>query len=537
MKKYRILLFLFGLFLFLPITKVKAYDEYTLKIVDDTTIEVHDQNMNLRSGEFSGTVYSWNQTTKTLTLKDGIHYTCIESLINEITITSDNDDTFNNYLKGLKVNLRNLNSSNYSSAHTYEYATVYSEAVNANFTVEELGIIDSSIKLQSAGNSAPFSISENKIQTKLGTTPVGNGNITITDSIINTYGIIESDKAGSITINGGSIKAYGLLIPEDSASSNIVIQNHVDVNLSQIEFVDIPNMYIRGPFITCPNKIEIKDNSKVKLNGIVQSNTLEISESNLMGGDYNRYHSPQISVGTLSASYSDIEMYGPVIAATIQLDHSTLYAESDGDDTLKSKYGSDYAEASAIITQTMDLIDSEFRAVSFGDVPALICITKPTTNKDNQVIINDNLDILEFKTVNYYNYGFTPTTTGYNSFILNGFSAMTGYTAMLGDSAQYEVTTAETVEVTLKIKNGTWEDGTTDEKKVTIIKGVTPDKDTFKSVPNIDGYVLSIKETGDNEYTFVYSFLFSRFKFCSCIKVPLPKRIADWESSFIVRIL
>ena len=68
MKKYRILLFLVGLFLFLPITKVKAYDEYTLKIVDDTTIEVYDQNMNLRSGDFGGTVYSWNQITKMIHL-------------------------------------------------------------------------------------------------------------------------------------------------------------------------------------------------------------------------------------------------------------------------------------------------------------------------------------------------------------------------------------------------------------------------------------------------------------------------------------
>ena len=84
-------------------------------------------------------------------------------------------------------------------------------------------------------------------------------------------------------------------------------------------------------------------------------------------------------------------------------------------------------------------------------------------------------------------------------------SVTQGYTALINDTPVYQVTTAHTKEVTLKIQNGTWEDGTTEDKIVTIIDGLKPDKNEFKSTSSIENGILTIKETGENEYTFIYS--------------------------------
>lgn len=118
---------------------------------------------------------------------------------------------------------------------------------------------------------------------------------------------------------------------------------------------------------------------------------------------------------------------------------------------------------------------------------------------------NDNNKILEFKKVNVSDYPFKAIPAGYdtsyNAIIINSDEV---YTIVDGDDAVTVASTDESETITLKILNGTWKDGTKEDKVITVVKGTVITKDYIETLSINDDNVLVLTKTGNNEYTYQY---------------------------------
>ena len=192
----------------------------------------------------------------------------------------------------------------------------------------------------------------------------------------------------------------------------------------------------------------------------------------------------------------------------MELNNSILSSQSGASEKIAqdTTIPVDYSTSSALVAKTVELNNSDLIAISHTDVPAIMIIDPLISNNENQIFVNGENAIESFEIVNYSDYGFLPTN-GLNNITLTtiGVTDNEGYTALLNGEASYDVRTSEKVTVKLKIENGTWEDGSTEDIEVILIKGQIPNKDTIKSISLIEGGILTIKQTGENEYTFIYS--------------------------------
>lgn len=346
----------------------------------------------------------------------------------------------------------------------------------------------------------------NIIHTELITTPVGNGNFLIKDSFIDTDGSIGAQ--GDLTIKNSNVKTYGAA---SMTQSSVITIDESTISLLSNTIRQMSDLGIVGTFMVSPNKIVVKDNSKIYSNGIIMSyNTVEVIDSEIKGSnEYDINYIPALVVyEKLTATNSSFDLTGPALIKQIELNNSILSSQSGDSEKIaqETSLPVDYSTSSALVAKTVELNNSNLIAISHADIPAIMIIDPLISNNENQIFVNGENAIESFEIVNYSDYGFLPTN-GFNNITLTtiGVTNNEGYTALLNGEASYDVRTSEKVTVKLKIENGTWEDGSTDDIEVILIKGELPNKDTIKSISLIEGGILTIKETGENEYTFIYS--------------------------------
>jgi hypothetical protein len=208
---------------------------------------------------------------------------------------------------------------------------------------------------------------------------------------------------------------------------------------------------------------------------------------------------------TLVLNNSDVDISGSITFNTITLTNSNLSSQTGPNEDALSMLGFDGSTFSALIADSLELNNSNFKAVSLGDVPAVAIEDEITSNKENFILYNDSYQILDIKNVDLNDKGFFNNPNNYTK--VNAFLAgkTQGYTGMLNEKASKVVISGESVEMTIKVVNGTWEDGTNEDKHITMILGVIPDKNFIKTYPTKLNQELKIERTGDNEYSYIYS--------------------------------
>jgi hypothetical protein len=204
---------------------------------------------------------------------------------------------------------------------------------------------------------------------------------------------------------------------------------------------------------------------------------------------------------------SKIDIKGIITSTSIDMEKSFIKVEADTFTFQENVIDT----ASALVAVNLKMRNSDFIAISNTAVPAFILVNEIDIDKDNFILVDKNNNILELKQVDLEEYGFFVNPNNrprqMNEEFFSSDSNIQAYTGLYDNKASMYVSTSELITYTLKIKNGKWADGTIEDKTVTLAKGDIPTKELFKSY-GIPGYdVLTIKKTGDTEYTFVYSVL------------------------------
>ena len=132
-RKYRILLFLIGLFILIPIVKADN-EEYAIYIDTDNSVylcradgnsftAINNDNLLLCISEqritdtdIRDSVFTYDSTNKVLSLKQSVHYAAITSNVDaQVKITSGDNLVYLNNLHGINVRLENLSSESYTT--------------------------------------------------------------------------------------------------------------------------------------------------------------------------------------------------------------------------------------------------------------------------------------------------------------------------------------------------------------------------------------------------------------------------------------
>jgi len=498
-----------GLFLFLIISMIginqaKAIEEYGVKIFSDTDIKVYDENEDEITTDIPN-IYTYDKTTHTITLKENIQYAMVESkdYDHHITITSNNKKTYVNMIYGPYIILDKLNSESFTnkSDHIWDYFITgnSSTPMITHVHVGELFVKDST-----------FILKENKH---------------FYDGIVHTLHDDNHDDFGDITIQNSKFYINGFMYTNDPKT--ITIKDNSDVKVTSLGCINTNGVYDK--LIVKDSKLEVSrdsyiemlnfknhglvlntditiDNSEIITNAFWSTVNLTINNSNMYTSDgLEKFNIDGLDGNSLVVTNSDVDISGAITFNTITLTNSNLSSQTGPNEDALSTLGYDGSTYSALIANSLELNNSNFKAVSLGDVPAIAIQDGITSNKENFILYNDSYQFLDLKNIDLNDKGFFNNPNNYTQ--VNAFLAgkTQGYTGLLNENASKVVISGETVEMTIKVVNGTWEDGTNEDKHITMILGVIPDKNFIKTYATKLNQELKIERTGDNEYSYIYS--------------------------------
>lgn len=509
--------FVFLLISFIGIINVYALDEWGIEILagEPESVRVYQGSKdNIYAGDTTG-IYSYDADTNTLTLKEGVKYLGVISADENETfkVTSGGKKVYLNMVYGPKVTLENLVSESFSPESTYAWDNVVhgnasTLRIVTHIHVQDLIIKDSNIKLDYNGSA----IYDNNVHILKNTTTPTLGNIVIQNSIFETNGSfdIENDDSTSntntVTIKDNStVKSASMRTEKQKGYDKLyVIDSKLEVYHNEIEEFDGQ----KGSSTIAFTSINI-DNSDVLTNSLWFAGDINIiNNSNVFYNDsVEKYDLIAVQAQTFIINNSNVDFAGAVLVNTLTMTNSELSCETGPNDKVLESFGYDGSTESALVAQNIELTNSNFKAVSKGDVPALAIVNTVLSNKSNFILYDDNYNVLEYKSVNPNDYGFFNNPNEYTTHCnYTQMSALPSlYTGLLNNKASKTVYTGELTEVTLKVVNGTWEDGTNDDKIVNIVLGYIPDKDFIKTYPSKLNQELKIERTGDNEYSYIYS--------------------------------
>ena len=500
---------LFILFIsILGITNVhaSASDEYAIifKTTGEITIYTERKDdSHIYTGDTSG-IYSYDSTSKVMTLKEGVRY--IGVYFEETgghTITSNNKKVYLNMMYGDVLTVENLNSESFVQSNDYVWDT-YNENDDTTPMMTHIHSGDLSIKDSTVIIKDERYTYDGIIHTVYDSNNPTSTNITIENSTVKTTNVLLSDKA-NITIKDNSIvKSAGLgcLNPSTNLETLLIKDSTVETSFNDIRSI---NNYMTYGFVFDP-VITIED-SNITTNAFWRANAISLSSTNIfVTDDLENFDLLGIQTGSLTLNNSSIDISGSIISNIINLTNSTLYSKTGPNQLAIEKLGNDGSTMSALVTPSLTLVNSDFKATSNGDVPA-VAIGSLTTDKTNFVLYDKDYNFLDFEEVTLDDYGFyvNPNNYSYQYNQANISPLMTNAkTGLLNNKASKTVYSGEKIEMTIRVVNGTWEDGTTDAKTVTVISGFIPTKEMFKTKPLKNNQELIIERTGDNEYSYIY---------------------------------
>ena len=526
--------------IFIP--NVKAIEELNIIINESNVIELYNNKHEEVTNDPAYTS-AFTYSNDVLKLNEGYYFNYVY-VYNNVHVTSLNKKVYLNMLYGEgNMTINKLYSESYDTEDTFEWdfewisQTEKRQLYTHFHAMGSFLIVNSNIKLTKTNNGEPvqniihasnqndLAISDSTIETD-GIIYNNNGNIRIADSNVKAYVISLFNVVSNyqdepyIEIENSHIifKDYNLPDTVLTSEDGIVLQNSINANYLYIIYSTLENaksiVANKASFTNLEAHIEgLISNSELELNNSKLQIDKGLSARDLILNDSNITTKPNefvfINGTNIKLDSSKIDIIGLVFSDYINLNNSFLQVKSEeariGERTLNYY--------SPLIVKNIKLNNSDFKAISNTEVPALILTGEIDTDKDNFVLVDANNNILELKEADLLEYGFivNPNNSSIqtNAVILSSSNpAITqAYTGLYDNKASMYVSSSELMTYTLKIKNGKWADGTIEDKTVTLAKGDIPTKELFKSY-GIPGYdVLTIKKTGDTEYTFIYSVL------------------------------
>ena len=521
--------------IFIP--NVKAIDELNIKISANDLITVYDKDNNLIA-DTNTYKDKFTYSNGKLTFNEGYYFNYVE-VDKPVVVTSNSKKIYLNmlYVEG-NATIEKLNSESFISdgSHEWDNETINETSIKMLTHMHAKGtlnIIDSDIKLNVENNEFStqnmihivddydLTIKNSKIDIDGYLYTSNKKIITIENSEIRSRAVVtemgEQESTAKIEIKNSELTAASYEIPASYISSmspefllkpsissyDIVIE---DSTLNNVNVLSTNNITIKKcdnslSLFIATNNLTIED-SNLNVYTIFQSNNIILKNSNITTKDDNNII---VSAENMKMNNSKIDIKGIITSPSIDMEKSFIKIEAD---TLTFD-GNVIDTASALIVYNLKMRNSDFIAISNTAVPAFILVNEIDIDKDNFILVDKNNNILELKQVDLEEYGFfanpnnRPRQMNEEFFLPNNITQ--AYTGLYNNKASMYVSTSELITYTLKIKNGKWSDGTIEDKTVTLIKGDIPTKELFKSY-GIPGYdILTIKKTGDTEYTFVYS--------------------------------
>lgn len=494
MKKVSLLVFLLSIFL-LGVNKVYAIDEYAITINSNGTTELRDGKQGTEASTITNNgVYTFENDV--LTLNENYHYLFIK-VGRSITVTSNNKKTYMNVLwssesSGVTVTFDNLLSESYETESTTAWIYTSQYAILSHICANNIIIRNSNIKL-----SHGYSNEDGYIHTKSNSN--NEGTFLIENSSV--YASFGLNLKKGITIRNSRITTRQ--IKDDSEyTGDIIIENSY---LEDITAED--DYYMQEAIASRYSNLSIKDSTIMGTYSFVGS-SVEIDHSIIKPNNDNYVPLNMSNANTfIIKNNSDVELIGSVVAPTFTIRDSKFKNKTIREEFAVQNAGQDYSALSAILSSDFTISNSTIASSSL-DVPALMVSNSVNIETDSFVFIDDELRPLEVKKVNLHDYHLDNNPNNYtysNTFFINQTGYTEGYTLLLNDEPIYSYSSSYLKEYTFKVVNGIWEDGTTDTKTVTLVEATPLTKNLFKTIPLKNNQELTFKQTGDNEYSFIYS--------------------------------
>ncbi|MBQ7240892.1 MAG: hypothetical protein IJS56_05595 [Bacilli bacterium] len=491
------------------INHAMAWDEFGIIIESDTNIKVKNGENVDYTGDTSG-IYSYDASTNTLTLKEDVHYVIVKSNMHEeLIVTSNDKKTYVNMVYGPIVTMNKLNSESFMAESSYIWD--YFEENNTDTPimthvhVGELVVKDSKFILKDKKytyDAVAHTYNESGYP--------DSGNFTIQNSTFKIEGTMYVETNKKVTIKDNSKVKVSSIACTDRDNNPATATDELIVKDSELEvsFNDI--VFVFGSYnhsVVLFNKITV-DNSDVITNAMWGSNIFNMNNSNMYySDDLEKFDILSIFSTLVTIENSDLDLSGAVFAINLSLTNSNLSCESGPNARAVEVMGYDGSTISALIAQDVTLVNSNFKAISLGDVPAILFGNNFTSDKSNFVMHNGSYNLLTLEEIDLEDDGFFANPNNYSvqyNLQLVGNAINVEKSLLLNGKASNVVISGETIEMTIKVVNGTWEDGSSEDKHVTMILGQIPDKNMFKTKASKQNQELVIERTGDNEYSYVY---------------------------------
>lgn len=488
--------FISWIFLFIPSVFADDIKEYSLVINNSNVPTLRrvdgDNYIEVTNSTEKSQVFTLEEidNKQVLTLNEGIHYAYIQSdIYGELIIKAPNF-VYVNRLYGNWITLDTYNSTSYVSTSTHEFDAA-SPGLKTHFNLGHFSMKNSTLRLL----DGTF-INQDVIHTYITPNFDENESITLDNSIIETKSVIFTPSKRKIIIkNNSKVYAYGIGIESDNDNTNLEINiknSYIELISNKVETLE--NQPI-GSFIYCMNDIVI-ENSELRTNGSIYGADLTIKNATVDIKDgVEKFYFPASNTMTVLIENASVKLNGPVIvASSLTLRNAYIEAESGASEAVKNKELNstndyNYRSYSAYLVYSLSLYNSNIRGKTDDSVPAFAILNSFYSNDTSTVFIDNNSKNADFEKVDKTEAGFFKKHNNFNAneITFTSFNTPTEiYTAHLFDVPLTEGATSPSEVITLKIKNGTWEDGSDNDLEIKSVKGTIITKDYIENISLID---------------------------------------------------
>ena len=318
--------------------------------------------------------------------------------------------------------------------------------------------------------------------------------------------------SGIVTLDNTHVKLADNISVKVNNDSKLYLRNNSSIEAESVinehglesSLLSVENSNVKVKSIDIAGLVELEDSQvdldqngfingaiNVELTGLNDLNIKSISGGDISIDSTNVNLSGVLSGNDILVVDSTVNTYGTRATGDFTLSDSTYNTQ-----TLSSEKG----YSPLIVKGDLDVDNSRLIANSDGTVPALLVVGDIDIN--NELLINDNKNILEISNVVVSSNNFLPGgVTGNDTFVNEGDNVKT--ITLNGNISNYVETTSYS-NIIIKIVNGTWADGTTEEKTIRVLTG----EDIESSLPSDmipnKGYKKGEWKLVDGEYVYTF---------------------------------
>ena len=318
-----------------------------------------------------------------------------------------------------------------------------------------------------------------------------SANVTLDNTIVkvtNDKDIKIAHNSKLYLINGSSLECHSIVDNHGTSDSLFSIENS-EVKTDSIEIAGLINL--SDSTITLSNSGVLSSGNTITLDNINDLSIKMIIGKDVSINSTNIVLSESLSsIDELEVIDSNLQTHG-IRVSNLTIEDSYLKTE-----TLSTEKGF----SPLIVMGVLDITNSRVIASSDGTVPAVLVsdniVLNNSTFKDNNDKILDVTDVV-VSTDNFIPTGYT----GNDGCVSAGDTVKT--TTLNGVISNY-AETAGYYEVTVKVVNGTWEDGTNEDTTVKVLLGDEPDAYLPTSMIANKGYKKGSWKLDDGKYVYTF---------------------------------